>query len=199
MSPEGPGEGGCGGEFEPGWAEKVVRLSCVLERHGLPYAFGGAIALNYHREPRSTLDIDINIFIGTERAGAALVALGDAYALPNRERTQQELEREGQARSLWGGTFVDLFLANTEFHQAMAGRVRREPFGDTTIPVLSIEDLLICKALFDRGKDWVDIEAVAGTRHGQLDTDYIAAWLSAFLEPEDPRHTRIAEALAPDA
>jgi hypothetical protein len=197
VSPEAPGEEARGGEFEPGWSEKVLRLSAALEDHGLPYAFGGAIALNYHREPRSTLDIDINIFIDTEKASAALVALGDAYELPDLQRITQELERDGQARSLWGGTFVDLFLANTEFHQAMAGRVRREPFGETTIPVLSIEDLLICKALFDRGKDWVDIEAVGGTRRGELDTAYITSWLAAFLQPGDPRHARIVEALAP--
>jgi hypothetical protein len=60
-----------------------------------------------------------------------------------------------------------------------------------TIPVLSIEDLLICKALFDRSKDWVDIEAVAKTRRGELDRSYINSWLGRFLPADDPRHARI--------
>lgn len=75
-------------------------------------------------------------------------------------------------------------------------RVQRQPFGDTTIPVLSIEDLLICKALLDRAKDWVDIEAVVKTRRGgDLDRLYITGWLDRFLPPDDPRRERIAAML----
>ncbi|HEX5761812.1 MAG TPA: hypothetical protein VFY04_01685 [Solirubrobacterales bacterium] len=77
----------------------------------------------------------------------------------------------------------------------MAERVQRQPFGDTTIPVLSIEDLLICKALFDRAKDWVDIEAVAKTRRGDLGRTYISGWLDRFLPADDPRRERIATIL----
>jgi hypothetical protein len=62
--------------------------------------------------------------------------------------------------------------------------------------VLSIEDLLICKALFDRPKDWVDIEAVAKTRQGDLDRPYLGGWLGRFLPPEDPRLDRIKAILA---
>lgn len=40
---------------EPSWAQKVLTLNEHLAAANLPYAFGGAIALNYHREPRSTL------------------------------------------------------------------------------------------------------------------------------------------------
>jgi hypothetical protein len=38
-------------EREPTWDQKVVRLNVALAERGVPYAFGGAIALNYHREP----------------------------------------------------------------------------------------------------------------------------------------------------
>lgn len=41
---------------EPTWSEKVLQLNEALRASGIPYAFGGAIALNYYREPRSTLD-----------------------------------------------------------------------------------------------------------------------------------------------
>lgn len=120
-----------------------------------------------------------------------LATLGDVYDLADQARVRRELRREGQTRSLWGNTYVDLFLANTEFHAAMAERVERQPFAESMIPVLSIEDLLICKALFDRSKDWVDIEAVAKTRRGDLDRPYITGWLDRFLPPDDPRLGRI--------
>lgn len=184
-----------GPEREPTWDQKVVRLNAALAERDIPYAFGGAIALNYHREPRSTLDIDVNVFLSPEHEETVLSALGGVYDLVDREQVGRELREDGQARTSWGATYVDLFLANTDFHASMAERVQRQPFGETTIPVLSIEDLLVCKALFDRSKDWVDIEAVAKTRRGDLDRPYISGWLNRFLPPDDPRRERIAAML----
>lgn len=34
--------------------EKIVRIATVLREHGIPFAFGGAIARNYYAEPRLT-------------------------------------------------------------------------------------------------------------------------------------------------
>lgn len=184
-----------GPEREPTWDQKVVRLNAALAERDIPYAFGGAIALNYHREPRSTLDIDVNVFLSPEHEETVLSALGGVYDLVDSEQVGRELREDGQARTSWGATYVDLFLANTDFHASMAERVQRQPFGETTIPVLSIEDLLVCKALFDRSKDWVDIEAVAKTRRGDLDRPYISGWLNRFLPPDDPRRERIAAML----
>ncbi len=115
-------------------------------------SFGGAIALNYHREPRSTLDIDINVFLAPDDETQALRCLETLSGLPDRERVERGLRDAGQARSLWGTTYLDLFFANTAFHGSMASRVVQEPFAGTEIPVLSIEDLLVCKVLFDRPK-----------------------------------------------
>ena len=36
---------------EPTWDEKVLALNSALGQRQLRFAFGGAIALNYHREP----------------------------------------------------------------------------------------------------------------------------------------------------
>ena len=33
----------------------------------IPHAFGGALALAYYAEPRATIDIDLNLFIPTNR------------------------------------------------------------------------------------------------------------------------------------
>ena len=32
------------------------------------------------------------------------------------------------------------------------------PFADDTVPILAPEHLAVCKAMFDRPKDWMDIE-----------------------------------------
>lgn len=166
-------------EQDASWSEKVLLLNWTFGRLGVPYAFGGAIALNYHREPRSTLDIDINVFLPPEQEAVVVDHLARIYEIENRDQLERELQDTGQTRSLWNGTFIDLFFANTDFHDAMAKRVENQPFADATIPVLSIEDLLVCKVLYDRAKDWVDIEA--GRKDGAGEA---RCWLSPRLGPK---------------
>lgn len=180
-----------GHERDPPWHEKVIRLHRALDGAGVPHAFGGAIAVNYHREPRSTLDIDINIFLCPADQQVALEALRQLYHPDDLAQTRREIERVGQARSRWGDTFIDLFFSNTEFHEAMAARVVHEDFGDIRIPVLSIDDLIVCKVLFDRPRDWIDVEAVVMSDGERLDRRYIERWLSDFLEPSDHRFARL--------
>jgi hypothetical protein len=175
------------------WQEKVLAIHAALGERDVPHAFGGAIALNYHREPRTTLDIDINIFLTPTGPAAVLAALGELYAVGAQGKVERELRDQGQARTQWSGTYVDLFFSNTPFHEAMAERSTVEVFGDTRIPVISIEDLLVCKVLFDRGRDWVDIDAVVRTEGRNLDVSYIEGWLDKFLAPDDPRIARLQE------
>ena len=47
----------------------------LLERSGIPYALGGALAYNEYGAFRTTLDVDFNIFLPPERAEPVLVAL----------------------------------------------------------------------------------------------------------------------------
>ena len=172
---------------EPTWDQKIVILADAFARAGLPYAFGGAIALNYYREPRSTLDIDINVFISPAEREAVVRALAKVFPIDDQPRVSEELARDGQSRARWGNTFVDLFLTSTALHEEMSSRTEQMPFGDRLIPILSIEDLLICKVLFDRTKDWLDFEAVVATGKRPLDSSYILAWLGRFLAQDDPR------------
>ena len=50
--------------------EKVLAVDGGLA--AVPHAFGGALALAYWAEPRATVDIDVNVFVPTERVGAVL-------------------------------------------------------------------------------------------------------------------------------
>jgi hypothetical protein len=69
------------------------------------------------------------------------------------------------------------------------------PFGTTTIPILAVEHLLVCKALFNRPRDWVDIDAVveAGTHIRRSDA---RNWMRRLAGAEDPRAVRLRHAIA---
>ncbi len=144
-----------------GLGDKVLALHLRLTDVAMAHAFGGALALAYcTEEPRGTKAIDVNVFVGTDRAGSLAEALGPEVRA---DRSALELlRRDGQARLWWDSTPVDVFLSNHPFHDRAQERVRRVPFGDHEgLPVLACEDLAVFKALFARPKDALDLAMMA--------------------------------------
>lgn len=174
----------------PGLAAKVGLIHDALDRSGIPHAIGGALALAYYGEPRVTVDVDVNLFIGADgfdEVAAILAAIG-----VNAEADPQEVERDGQVRLWWGENPVDLFFEYDSFHRAMGEQARVVPFGDGTIPILAPEHLIVCKAAFDRTKDWLDIEQMVIAVPG-LDRTAVDRWLVHVIGPDDERISRFEQ------
>jgi hypothetical protein len=174
---------------EPTLPDKVVAIHDRLDRAKVAHAFGGALALAYYAEPRATIDIDVNVFI--EPARHAEVE-GELAALGVRDDvTPEVVERDGQCRLWWGSTPVDIFYAYHDLHAAMRKATRRVPFGPDTIPVLAPEHLIACKAVFNRPKDWLDVEQML-VGVPDLDRGEIGDWLDRIVGADDPRAQRFA-------
>lgn len=143
-------------------AERLLALHQALEDAHLPHAFGGAIALAYWTaEPRGTRDLDVNVFVPSSEADRVLAALpAGVMATPAQRRA---LEEAGQSRLWWDDTPVDVFLDYAPIHAAAARNRRDVPFAGAIIPVLAATELAVFKAMFDRTKDWADIEAMVAS------------------------------------
>ena len=139
-------------------AQRIQAIDVALS--DMPHAFGGALALAYYAEPRSTIDIDVNVFIPAPRFAEVAGPLGRLGAAADDPSAREIVRRDGQVRIMWDETPIDLFFSYDAFHEA-AGRARQVvPFGDATIPILAADHLTVCKVVFDRPRDWVDIEAM---------------------------------------
>jgi hypothetical protein len=172
--------------------ERILALERALV--GIPHAFGGALALAYYAEPRATIDIDLNLFVHADRypeVATPLLALGVDADDP---RAVAAVAHDGQARVMWDLTPIDLFFAYDPFHDAAAAARRRVPFAESSIPILAPEHLVVCKTVFDRPKDWVDIDAMlaAGV---SLDVAEILRWVGRIAGDHDPRYERVAAVL----
>jgi hypothetical protein len=173
-------------------AERVVAVDEALAH--VPHAFGGALALAYYAEPRGTIDIDVNVFVPPSNAASVLGPLGEMGADVGAPGVEELVRRDGQVRVMWERTPIDLFFAYDDFHDAAARARRLVPFGDRTIPVLSAEHLVVCKSIFDRSRDWVDIDAILDGGMA-LDTAEVLRWVGRIAGDEDPRYARIAAVL----
>jgi hypothetical protein len=174
-------------------ADRVVGLHQTLT--DIAHAFGGAIALAYYAEPRATIDIDVNVFVTVDRyddVASRLLPLGIGAREP---AIVERVKREGQVRVFWESAPIDLFFSYDPFHDAAAAAVNTVPFRDTTIPILSASHLVVCKVIFNRPRDWVDIEAVLAADDVALDGAEIIRWVGRIAGDTDPRYGRIASLL----
>ena len=168
---------------------KLFAIHDALTAAGLAHAFGGAIALAYcTEEPRGTRDLDLNIFTDYSRATTALAALPGGISVSTADI--DAVAREGQTRLWWDDTPVDVFLNNHPFHDTVAGRVTWVPLERREIPVLDCASLVVFKALFNRTRDWADIEAVSERSPG--DIAKAAATIEEMLGTDDARYRRLA-------
>jgi hypothetical protein len=151
-------------------AESVLTVDQALQRAEIPHAIGGGLALSYYGEPRMTMDIDVNVFVPPTRRPEVEHALGP----------------------LGHDNPVHLFFSEDALHEAMPAAVRCVPLADGTIPIVSPEHLIIRKAMLDRPKDWLDIEAIL-VAETPLDLKEIRTWLARLAGRDDPRLTKLHE------
>ncbi|MBJ7521012.1 MAG: hypothetical protein JHC84_15040 [Solirubrobacteraceae bacterium] len=172
--------------------EKLVAIHRALCAAALPHAFGGAIALAYATlDPRGTSDIDVNVFADAGDAPRVLAGLPAEIAAP--DGATDALARDGQARLWWDETPVDVFLDTVPLHADAAAHRRTVPFAGIEIPVLGPVELAVFKAMFDRTKDWADIEAMLAAQ--TLDPEQVRIALADLLPHGDQRFARLAAAV----
>lgn len=172
--------------------ERLVALHRALDREGVPHAFGGAIALSYcTRDPRGTSDIDVNLFVPNAEPERALRALPAGVSQP--AGTQEAIVGDGQVRLWWDETPIDLFFDYAPVHAEAARNVRTVPFAKTEIPILGPVELAAFKAMFDRTRDWADIEAMVAAK--SVDIDAVRESLGEMLSADDARFERLNEAV----
>lgn len=177
-----------GGVLPRDVGSKLLAIHVALDIAGIGHAFGGAIALAYAvGDPRVTNDIDINITVPASEVERVLDALPPQIVA--KSDVVERIRSVGQDRLRWGDVPVDLFFPQHEFHAVVAARTRMEPFFGTAIPVISPTDLAVFKTMFDRSKDWPDIEAML--RAGSVDTAEALYWVRQILGADHPNTARL--------
>jgi hypothetical protein len=171
----------------PTLSGKVVAVHRALTAADLPHSIGGAIALAYYGTPRATVDVDINVFASTRswnRVRDALQPLGIGVDVDREDLTDLQ-----EVRLPWDRNDIHIFFAHDELQAAMPATLRVVPFAEIEIPLISPEHLVARKAMLDRPKDWVDIEAIL-VATDPLDLDEIEQWLFRLAGSDDPRLAR---------
>lgn len=179
--------------------ERGIAVVRALDAHGVPTAIGGALALGYHiEEPRGTRDIDLNIAVDKNRAAEILAHL--PADVPWTDDHLTAIDRDGQVRIMWPipdadvvPIPLDLFFAGHELHEKAVARAITVPMLDAQVRILTATDLVVFKALYDRGKDWVDIQYVVDYDPPSFRQSEAVDWVGRIVGFDDPRTRRLAK------
>jgi hypothetical protein len=180
---------------EPGILERLRAVHVCFERAGLDHAVGGALALAiYVYPPRGTADIDLNVTADPNRPDVVLSALPGEVKVDT--AAAEAIRATGQVRLWWRSptldTPIDLFLPqHPTFHYLAVSRAEPADFDGTEIKVLTATDLMVFKMLYNRRRDWADIESLV--RCGAGDTAEAGRWVAEFVGANDPRLATLQE------
>ncbi|MGA7419892.1 MAG: DUF6036 family nucleotidyltransferase [Acidimicrobiales bacterium] len=162
----------------------VIEIHDALESVGVGHAFGGAFALLWCTgEPRTTIDIDVNVFAAPTAAKDIVGSLPAGVVASNSD--VEALERDGQVRLYMDEIPLDLFFNTSPFHSEIQLRTIQHELAGRNLPFLSCSDLAVFKAFFNRRRDWADIEEML--RVDTIDVPRVTGVLAHYLGPDDER------------
>jgi hypothetical protein len=175
--------------------ERALAVHHALSDAGVRHAFGGALALAYHvAEARATNDIDVNVTSDPRHPETVFRLLPDGVLWSDAD--VDAAVRDGQVRLWWPHPDpdrppvpLDIFLPQHEYHAGVDARTEWVPLLGEDVPIVSATDLTVFKVLFDRSKDWPDIEAMLD--RGKVDVDLALEWTTVILGRDDPRIERL--------
>lgn len=158
-----------------------------LERDGLAYALGGALALGYWSDPRGTLDIDLTVFVSCDELSRLFEVLEMAGAMLDREAAKKSANERGMFATTVHGFRLDLFIPDIPLYESARTRRRSVSFQGRPALIWSPEDCVLFKLLYFRTKDRADVETLVAVQGATLDVDYIRRWLVEMVGATDDR------------
>jgi hypothetical protein len=167
--------------------EAGLLIAEAFEKRGIPYALGGALAYGQYGIPRATNDVDVNVFVESDRLDEVFSALRSVGITIDNADARAAAEREGLIVLRLAEFRIDVFTPSIDFSWEAARTRVRQRIVDRDVWFLSAEALCVFKLLFFRGKDVVDLERLIAVQEGALDAAYVRGHIVDMLGENDPR------------
>jgi hypothetical protein len=173
--------------------ETAEALADVLDREGIEYAFGGALALINWTEPRMTVDVDVTLFMDVTAPERCLDLLEKIACEFNRQAALSTLTDHGYCRCKYRGRQLDVFLPLTDFYATAKARRATARLPNREVLIWDAETLCVFKLMFFRLKDFADIESMLRTQGQSLDRQWVEREITTLFGKRDPRVARWQE------
>lgn len=180
-----------GKQDKPASATEIARrLAAALDAAKCDYAIGGAIALGFWASPRSTMDVDITLFLPAADVSGCVRLLESIGCNLTNETAKRSLAEHGYCQVEYGGGRIDVFLPLIPFYAEARKRRRAVEFEDQRVLVWDAETLCVFKMMFFRLKDLADVEEILRIQGDKLDRSWVREQLVNIYGQRDPRLAR---------
>jgi hypothetical protein len=169
-------------------AAAVARLIAEgLEAQGQDYALGGAIALGFWGLPRSTVDVDVTVYLPPDRPSECIWVLQEVGCEFSATEARESICENGFCRVAFSGLNVDVFLPIVPFYEAAHTRRKRVMLGEKQVLIWDAETLAVFKMMFFRRKDLADVEQILRAQGAAFDHNWVRDRLEEMYGAGDPR------------
>ncbi len=167
--------------------EVVVELTRQLDAFGVDYAVGGALAIGLWSEPRSTIDVDITLFLDPKTPEVCIKLLAAIGCEFDQDPATKLLREFGYCKVNWRDCTVDIFLPTNPFLLAAKHRRSSMMFRGREVRFWNAEVMAVLKMMFFRKKDSIDLEKLIRAQQTNLDRPWVRQKLTEIFGEFDPR------------
>ncbi len=158
------------------------KIIAFLNEYEIPFTVIGGIANAERGRTRATEDADLKVLL-QGRTISEFRALAESRFTPHRRPWLGKAESALIVSvEVEPDMVVDMLVAVFPYEELAIKRAEIIEIDGVPLPVCTAEDLIIHKAISNRGQDWIDIEGVLMRQRGKLDLAYIRNWLTQFAE-----------------
>ena len=166
----------------------LVEITAFLKKNRIPYMVIGGIANLFWGEPRTTLDVDITIWVDEQEISSLIQKIKKVFSA-RVSNPREFVEKNRVLPILSKNQFkIDIIFAILEYEkQAIQHSVVKNIAGQK-IHVCSPEDFVIHKIISEREKDREDVQKVLSRKDIKLNYVYLdlkVKQLAEFMERPD--------------
>lgn len=168
----------------------AAELAQALEKRGIDYALGGALALGYWARPRGTVDVDLTLYLSPDVPSECVRVLQDIGCDISVSEAIQLLDEHGFCRARFDSTPLDIFFPTIPFYEVARGRRQRVPLKSGHAMVWDAETIAVFKMMFFREKDLVDLKQILRNKSPSFDPHWVRQQLVEIYGARDIRISR---------
>ncbi|MBW2012206.1 MAG: nucleotidyltransferase [Deltaproteobacteria bacterium] len=157
--------------------KKIVKF---LNKQNIDYALAGGLAFSALVEPRATMDIDIILMIKEEQLSGFTKLLEGEFEsiIAHKEPMHFNLIKIWRVINFTDDRemIFDFILAESKYHKNVIERAFEIDFFETTLKVITLEDLILLKNCAKRAQDIADLNKIYKALDDEINHEYLKFW-----------------------
>lgn len=160
----------------------LVEVVRFLEKHRVPYMVIGGIANTFWGIPRTTLDVDLTMWVSEAKLPKFVREISRVFSLRREDPVRFIEKTRVLPIETKEGVGIDLIFGQLPYEEEAIQRAARQTIQGTEVRVCQPEDLILHKLTSERLKDREDVRGIIQQQRKRLNRRYLDPKVSALAQ-----------------